>query len=66
MNKQQIAFLKKIGVTLDFSNKLSDDEIADLEDRVAEYLELHGFDEEYNPTEEGLICESILDTIDTL
>lgn len=31
--------------------------------KVEQYLQIHGFDIDYNPTEIGLMCESILDDI---
>lgn len=58
MNKQQVEFLRKIGVNPDAGLDV-------IEDQVGEYLALHGLDEDYNPTSEGLICENILDYIST-
>lgn len=59
MNNEQIDFLINVGIDPD----LPYDE---LEDAVATYLELHGFDADYNPTDDGLMCESILDYIGNL
>ncbi|MCM1329018.1 MAG: hypothetical protein NC253_06195 [Ruminococcus sp.] len=56
MTKEQINFLIKINVD-------PNSQLDIIEDRVADYLEIYGFDENYNPTAEGKICESILDYI---
>lgn len=56
MNDLQIKFLQKIGVDPDANLDV-------IEEAVGDYLTLHCLDENYNPTTEGLICESILDYI---
>lgn len=56
MNSNQIAFLNKINVDPNSSFDI-------IEEAVADYLEVYGFDENYNVTNEGKICESILDYI---
>ncbi len=66
MNKKQLDFLNSIGIKYDFSKKLSDDELSDLEERLGDFLTLEAVDENYIPTEQGLICEEILDLIDEL
>ena len=49
---------------LDFNyDHPSDDDWVLLEDKCAEVLSLSGLDDNYNPTDMGLICESILDKI---
>lgn len=45
-------------------NKVVSDCIADeLRDLCADRLDTHGFDENYNPTEEGRKLESLIDTL---
>lgn len=61
-NNKQITFMKKLGLNLNFS-KLSDNDVFAIEDIVATHLQSNGFDKEYNPTKDGLMCESILDTL---
>lgn len=56
MNSNQIVFLNKINVDPNSSFDI-------IEEAVADYLEVYGFDENYNVTNEGKICESILDYI---
>lgn len=56
MDELQLKFLVKIGI--DPSSSLDA-----IEESVGDYLVSNGLDEDYNPTEEGLICESILDWI---
>ncbi len=56
MSEEQIKFLERIGV----------DPKADLdviEEKVGDYLTLNCLDENYKPTADGLLCESILDYI---
>jgi hypothetical protein len=45
-------------------NKAISDDIADeLRDLCAERLDTHGFDENYNPTEEGKKLEALIDKL---
>lgn len=62
-NKNQIEFMKRIGISINFSNKLSDSDYVLIEEKVSEHLQKYGFDDKYEPTEEGKICESILDML---
>ena len=62
-NEKQIEFMQKIGLSIDFSKDISDSECLVVEEKVSTYLQKHGFDIYYNPTDEGKICESILDMI---
>ena len=56
MTKEQKDFLWKIGID-------PNSELCDIEDKVGDYLTLQCLDENYEPNEEGLMCESILDYI---
>ena len=61
-NEKQIEFMRNIGIVVDFE-KLSDADLVLIEEKVADRLETSGFDEDYNVTDEGKRCESILDMI---
>nr|DAY66545.1 MAG TPA: hypothetical protein [Caudoviricetes sp.] len=61
-NEKQIEFMRNIGIVVDFE-KLSDADLVLIEEKVADRLETSGFDEDYNVTDEGKMCESILDMI---
>lgn len=61
-NENQIEFMKKIGISINFDN-ISDSDIDLIEEKVSKHLQEHGFDKEYLPTEDGKICESILDIL---
>lgn len=61
-NNKQKEFMKKIGVSVNFDH-LTDDDCIAIEEIVAERLQKNGFDKDYNPTDEGLMCESILDEL---
>ena len=54
--------MRNIGIVVDFE-KLSDADLVLIEEKVADRLETSGFDEDYNVTDEGKMCESILDMI---
>lgn len=41
----------------------SDEDFIKAEDKVSEHLQIYGFDENYEPTEIGLVCESIIDKL---
>ena len=62
-DRKQIAFMKKIGISADFSAPLSDADYETIEEIVSAHLQKHGFDANYLPTEAGEMCEAILDTI---
>ena len=62
-NTEQVAFMKKIGLNLNFLADLSDDEYVEIEEKVADYLQKSGFDANYEPTKNGRIAESILDLL---
>ena len=57
-DEEQIEFMKKIGIDVDFDN-LSDDDFVFIEETVANEYEIRGLDKDYNPTETGKMCESI-------
>lgn len=59
---EQIEYMRSLGLDLDFDNP-TDDDIIRIEEIVADRLMTCGFDLEYEPTEEGKMCESILDRI---
>ena len=59
MSEKQKEFLVSIGID-------PNDELEVIEDKVGDYLTLNCLDENYNPNEEGLMCESILDYIGQL
>lgn len=60
---EQIRYMKKeLGLDLNFSD-LSDDDWVEIEDVVADRLGRSGFDKDYNPTADGLMCESIINKI---
>ena len=54
MSEEQKNFLISIGIN-------PNDDLDKIDDLVSDYLVMHCLDEEYNPNEEGLMCESILD-----
>lgn len=60
--ENQIEFMKEIGISINFSN-ISDDDYVAIEERISEYLQKKGFNEDYSPNEDGKMCESILDVL---
>lgn len=62
-NEKQIEFMRKIGISITFSETLSDKDSLLIEEKVSEHLQKHGFDSEYKPTKDGEMCESILDIL---
>lgn len=61
-SEKQIQFMLSIGLNLDF-HQLKEDDYIKIEDAVSEKLQISGFDEQYNTTENGKMCESILDKL---
>ena len=64
MKPQIAALLKKLD--LPCGPNLSKQDRCIIETRIGDYLTLHCLDENYEPNEEGRLCETILDQIDTL
>lgn len=62
-SKEQIDFIHKIGLKIDFEKELSDDDYIDIEEQVGLKLQISGFDKNDNVTEIGKMCESILDKL---
>lgn len=62
-SEDEISLLLKLGI-----NRLkdNDDDFINIEEKVADHLVLKCFDENYEPNQEGLICESILDKLNEL
>ncbi len=58
----QIEFMKKMGISIKQKN-ISDSDILLIEEKVSEYLQEKGFNEDYSPNQEGEMCESILDML---
>lgn len=65
LTEQEIAFMQKIGVKLDFSHPetISDDEWIDLEEAIGNRLVVYELDENYFPTPDGVLCEDILEKL---
>lgn len=60
---EQIAFIRRIGISIDSTSVLSDEELADLEDKLQIYYQANGLDEDYLPTPDGRLCESIIELL---
>ena len=56
MTEEQKNFLISIGIKA-YGYRVK------IDDLVSDYLVTHCLDEKYNPNEEGIMCESILDYI---
>ena len=62
--KSQISFMRNNGINIDFDKKLSDSDYIEIEEKVSHLLQIQGFDEKYVPTQIGLMCEEIIDSIE--
>lgn len=60
--EKQINFMKSLSLKVDFNN-LSDDNLVQIEEVVANELQRSGFDLSENITDVGELCESILDEL---
>lgn len=61
-NEKQRRLIQSLGLELDFDN-LTDDDLVKIEDAVAEKLQQSGFNDAYDTTSVGKMCESILDKL---
>lgn len=59
----QITFMKEQGITVEFSQKLTDSDFEQIEEKISLLLQKQGFDSAYKLTPIGEICESILDVL---
>lgn len=61
-NREQKGFINSLGIK---ANKLlySDDDLIEIEEKVSEKLQTDGFDQNYNITDIGRMCEAILDKL---
>lgn len=62
--KNQIDFMKNKGFGIDFDKKLSDADYILIEEKVSHLLQTEGFNKDYEPTQTGKMCETIIDAID--
>lgn len=62
-SEKQIEFMKKIGISINSFEDITDEEFIMIEEKVSDYLQTKGFDESYKPNDDGLMCESILDLL---
>jgi hypothetical protein len=54
--------MKRIGIDIDFDN-MTEDDFVEVEEKVSFFLQMNGFDADYNPSAEGVMCEGILDKL---
>lgn len=62
-DEKQIELLKQIGFNFDVTGTLSEDDIFDIDDKVADHLIYNGIGEDDTPNSIGLVCESILELL---
>lgn len=62
-SKEQIKFMHGIGISIDFTKPLQESAYEAIEEKVALHLQKAGFDQDYKPTKDGIMCESILDML---
>lgn len=62
-NEKQAELLKSLQINCASGLEYSNDDLDKIEEAVSEKLQVEGFDKDYNVTEIGEVCESILDLI---
>ena len=62
-DQEQRNLLKKLGIQFDIEQDLTDEQIIYIGEAVGDYLVQNCLDKNYNPTQDGMICESIIDYI---
>ncbi len=69
-SNEQMAYIKNTlnidNIVFSDATKLTDDQVCDIVDKATIRLMRYGFDENYEPTTDGLMCESILDILGDL
>ncbi len=61
-NNTEKEFLFSLGLNFDFDD-LSDEELVQIEESVAEKLQVSGFNSNENINDIGIMCESVLDKL---
>lgn len=61
-SKQERSYMLKLGINANFQNP-TQDELYMIEEAIGDRLATHGFDGNYKPTFDGVICEKILDKL---
>lgn len=61
-DNKQMDLLNKIGFPFSLSEDFSDDDILLIDEKVSEYFQLNGIDND-RVNDIGLVCESIIDCI---
>lgn len=61
-NKKQIEFMKKHNLNINFNNPTTND-VYQVENVLSKIIQTRGFDEDYHPTDECILCENILDIL---
>lgn len=61
----ELDLMRRIGVKFDFGHmeNFTDNDLFDIIDIVSNHLQIHGFDQDYEPTPDGKICEDILEKL---
>lgn len=65
-NESQIVFLNKLNFDFDINTDLTDDQIEIIDDKVSDYFSSNGIGPDDSITDEGLLCESIIDILSEL
>ncbi len=63
---EHFGILNKIKVDFDVKDELTDEQVLELDEKVSDYLAMHGFGKDDNITPTGRMCESILDLLSEL
>lgn len=58
--------LDKIKVDFDVRSDMTDEQVLEIDEKVSDYLAMHGFGKNDDITPTGRICESILDLLSEL
>lgn len=61
--KAELEVMKKAGISFDVTKSLDNDAIFEIDELVSEYLIFEGINEDETVSEEGRICEQILEKL---
>lgn len=64
-SNEEMELMRRIGVKFDFDHmeNFTDNDLFNAIDIVSEHLQIYGFDQDYEPTPDGEICEDILEKL---
>ncbi|WP_434579206.1 hypothetical protein [Thermoanaerobacterium thermosaccharolyticum] len=63
---KQLELLKEMNFNLDVTDDLTEEQLMKIEEYVSDFFQRKGIDKNDEPNNVGIVCESIIDTLNNL